>query len=122
MNDFFKYSKAFIPAILWAGFIFFLSSQEVLPGLTLSIPDFILKKTAHIIVFAVLYLLLIKGFYKIGKYPLQSWKTVFIICLSYAILDELHQTAVSGRSGTVRDVGFDFIGIGLAFLYKFDYI
>ncbi len=117
-----KYFKAFFPAVLWASIIFFLSSQEVLPGLTLSIPDFILKKTAHIFVFAVLYFLILKGFYKLGKSPIQSWKKAFLICISYAILDELHQTTVSGRSGTVRDVGFDFIGIGLAFLHKFDYI
>lgn len=34
--------------------------------------------------------------------------------LLYAFADEYHQSFVSGRTATVRDVGFDFAGIVLA--------
>lgn len=114
--------KAFVPALAWAGVIFFLSSQEMLPGLTLSAPDFILKKTGHVLVYAVLYLLVLDGFNKIGKPPHQSWHIAAIICLLYAISDEIHQSTVPGRTATARDVGFDMLGISLAFLFKFNYI
>ncbi len=117
-----KSIKAFAPATLWAIIIYLLSSQEVLPGFSLSLSDFILKKSAHIFVFAVLYLLLLKGFSSLGQAPIRAWKKTLIICLCYAILDELHQTFVPGRSGTIRDVGFDFLGASLAFLKKFKYI
>lgn len=121
-KKFVKLFKAFSPAALWAVVIYLFSAQEVLPGLSLSISDFLLKKTAHMFVFAVLYLLMLRGFALLGESPLRAWKKTALICLSYAILDELHQTIVPGRSGTVRDVGYDFLGISLAFLQKFKYI
>ncbi len=114
--------KAFAPATLWAIVIYIFSAQEVLPGLSLSISDFLLKKTAHIFVFAVLYLLMLKGFSSLGEAPIKAWKKTMFICLMYAIIDELHQTIVPGRTGTVRDVGYDFLGISLAFMQKFRYI
>jgi VanZ family protein len=114
--------KAFTPAILWAVVIYLFSAQEVLPGLSLSISDFLLKKTAHIFVFAVLYLLMLKGFSSLGETPIIAWKKTMLICLMYAIIDELHQTIVPGRTGTIRDVGYDFLGISIAFMQKFNYI
>jgi VanZ family protein len=112
---------AFLPPLGWAGMIFYLSSQEVLPGFTLSIPDFILKKTAHVIVYAVLYLLALRGFVQIGWSAQKNWLTVILICLCYAMADEFHQAMVPGRSGALRDVWFDFVGISLAFVRKFGY-
>lgn len=117
-----KVVKAFSPAFLWAALIFTLSSQEMLPGLTLSVPDFILKKMGHIFVYAVLYILMMRGFEEIGYSISKSWKTAMVICLLYAITDELHQSTVPGRTGTAKDVGFDFLGISLAFLKRFKYI
>ena len=39
-----------------------------------------------------------------------------LICLAYAVSDELHQTFVDGRSGEVRDVCFDLCGALIAYL------
>jgi VanZ family protein len=116
------YLNAFAPVIIWAAVIFFLSAQEMLPGFTLSIPDFLLKKTGHIIVYALLYFLTLRGFKKVGRSIHHSWHISIVICLLYAVLDEFHQSTVPGRTATVRDVGFDLLGVGLAFLYKFKYI
>ncbi len=114
--------KAFTPAVLWALLIFIFSEQEMLPSLSLSAPDFVFKKSAHMFVYAVLYLLLLKGFQRIG-YSLQKiWLRVLIICFLYAVSDELHQAAVAGRTGTVRDVGYDMLGASLIFLKQFSYI
>jgi VanZ family protein len=38
------------------------------------------------------------------------------------VLDELHQSTVTGRTATLIDVGFDFAGASLVALRKFNYI
>ncbi len=116
------YIKAFLPTILWAGLIFFLSAQQVLPSLSISILDLIFKKTAHIFVYAVLYYLLIRGYQQIGYNFKKIWLQALILCLLYAISDELHQATVSGRTSSAIDVGFDLFGASLVVLYKFDYL
>lgn len=121
-NQFLKFIKAFAPACVWALVIFFLSDQEVLPGLSISVGDFILKKTAHILVFAILYLLLMKGFNQIRSSYQHSWWQALIICLIYACADEIHQTFVPGRNASSIDVGFDLTGVMLAFLHHHDYL
>jgi VanZ family protein len=37
-----------------------------------------------------------------------------LLAFAYACSDEYHQTFVDGRTGTVRDVGIDTIGIAIA--------
>ena len=113
---------AFLPSLLWAGFIFILSAQKMLPGFTLSAADFVLKKTGHMFVYAVLYWLIVKGFKKLGYKFEQIWWQALIICVIYAITDELHQSTVPGRTATLRDIGYDLLGTSLVFLSKFGYI
>lgn len=121
-------TSAIFPPLLWAGLIFFLSSQSVLPGLTVSLGDFLLKKTAHIFVYAVLYLLLFRATFLLTdrvnqprRQLLLAWLPL-ILCLIYAISDEVHQTFTPGRNGSVIDVGFDMIGASLAMLKTYRYI
>lgn len=40
-----------------------------------------------------------------------------IITLLYAVIDEIHQTFVPTREGTVRDVLIDSIGIAIMYSY-----
>ena len=44
---------------------------------------------------------------------------VLLLAVFYAVSDELHQTFVFGRSGNLRDVAIDFVGIlaAIVFLY-----
>lgn len=101
-----------LPAILWAGFIFYLSS---LPGLKSNLPwpyDFILRKIAHILEFAVLFLLLIRAFDKghtISTKKALLW--AFILTIFYAISDELHQSFVADRIASPADVAIDSLGV-----------
>lgn len=113
-----------MPSLAWAGVIFLFSSQSVLPGLEQSFFDFFIKKIAHIIVYLVLYLLLAQGIEQTVK---KSYARAFIygpvlLCFLYAISDEIHQTFVPGRYGTLRDVGYDMLGVSIAFLKKHHYI
>lgn len=87
-----------------------------------------LKKTAHIFVYAVLYLLLFRATFLLTdrvnqprRQLLLAWLPL-ILCLIYAISDEVHQTFTPGRNGSVIDVGFDMIGASLAMLKTYRYI
>lgn len=42
-----------------------------------------------------------------------------LILLVYALLDEIHQSFVSGRSSSFSDIGLDAIGLSLALLVYF---
>ncbi len=110
--------SAFLPPILWAGVIFVLSSQQVLPGLEEIGLDFILKKIAHMFVYFLFYILLFRAFNLTTHFKKQSmhWSIPLLICLIYAISDEIHQSLVPGRYPTVRDIGYDMLGASVALL------
>lgn len=121
--SFFRYLTAFLPAVLWAIVIFFLSSQQVLPSLSLSTWDFVFKKTAHIFSYGLLYWLLFRAFRQTTNFTdLKLWTVPLLITLLYACFDEIHQTYTPGRHGTTRDIGFDALGCGLVIMRKLGYI
>jgi VanZ family protein len=122
-KNYFSVFISFIPAITWAGFIYYLSDQQVLPGLSLNIWDFIFKKSAHIFVYAVLYFLLLLPFqhYSIGKTK-HKWLIPLVIAIAYAFFDEFHQSLTPGRTPSFRDVWFDTVGCSLVLLKKLGYI
>jgi VanZ family protein len=119
-------TSAVAPPIVWATVIFFLSSQPTLPGLDLVISDFLLKKTAHIIAYAVLYLLVWRSIYLLtlrrSTISKTVWVGAFAICMLYALTDEWHQSLTPTRTASLRDVGFDAAGMLTAFLWKYKYI
>lgn len=124
-----KLLNAYLPPILWAGFIFFLSSQTVLPGLEVNTWDFVFKKSAHMFVYAVLYLLIHRALLLTTfSSKLSSTQSIrlltipLILTLLYAISDEIHQTFIPGRYGTIRDILFDLLGGSVAILYRYRYI
>ena len=122
--------------VLWMGFIFSMSCENAekssnTSGQTIrvvlsTVPEFekqpeevkvniieelqfIVRKSAHFIGYMILGILasgLILQYENINKkYPLA-----FLICVIYAISDEIHQLFVPGRSGQVRDVLIDSAG------------
>lgn len=119
-------SQALLPPLLWAVVIFFLSSQPTLPGLDLALSDFLLKKTAHIIAYAILYWLVWRSIFLLTfrKAPTRKlvWLGAFVICLVYALSDEWHQSMTPNRTASFRDIGFDAAGMLTAFLWKYRYI
>ncbi len=115
-----KYLIAYLAPTLWAIFIFFLSAQEVLPGFTVSAYDFIFKKAAHMFVYAMLYFLLYRAYQKTNPHDHSSkiYLIPVLITLIYALTDELHQSTVPGRYSTLRDAGYDMLGVATVLLYQ----
>lgn len=126
-----------ILVIMWAGLIFYFSSQgkttsnEVSKEITEKIVDLTpiinnlppekkqplvgkantnVRKSAHFslfLVFGILVLLLVKCYNSKG---LSSFIVALLICLLYAISDEIHQIFVIGRGNQWQDVLLDFSG------------
>jgi VanZ family protein len=118
------YIKSFLPSAIWAGLIFFLSDQGNLPSMNISTFDFIFKKSAHIFVYSVLYFLIFYGVQQVisKKYAPKAWYLPLIICICYAISDEVHQSIVPGRNATLRDISYDTLGASIVMLKKLNYI
>ncbi|MEX0895449.1 MAG: VanZ family protein [Patescibacteria group bacterium] len=121
------YLKAYLPVAAWALTIFILSSQGSLPGFSVSAADFVFKKSAHMFVYAVLYYLFWRAVQKTHPTPTTSqtfihWALPLGLTLLYAASDELHQTFVPYRYGTIRDVGYDMLGACIVFLRQYRYI
>jgi VanZ family protein len=117
------YLVNFLPVVLWAGFIYYLSAQQVLPSFALNTWDFLFKKTAHMFVYGVLFLLLFRAFKQtVGLVGYKAWVIPLALTIAYAIFDEAHQTLTPGRTGTLRDIGFDALGVSLVLMRKFGYI
>jgi len=121
-NNFMKFIKThaktiyrWLPAVLWMIIIFLLSHQSNLKSNLDKEWDLILRKIAHLIEYAILYLLLIRSFNpKQKKIKLKA----FVIAFLYACLDEYHQSFILGRSGCLKDVLIDLLGITSAVLFK----
>ncbi|HEV2775349.1 MAG TPA: VanZ family protein [Solirubrobacteraceae bacterium] len=72
--------------------------------------DLVLRKLAHVTIYALLWLTLARA---------TEWHrpvVAAVIAVVYAASDELHQSFVEGRDGALTDVGIDCLGVGLAAL------
>ena len=97
-------ARLWLPVIGWAALIFALSSIPDL-GTGTGDWDLVLRKIAHAAEFAVLGALLARALR-------TAWPAVALGVL-YAISDEVHQTFVSGREGSLLDVAIDAVGVAL---------
>ena len=102
------------PAVSWMALIFVLPAQ---PGLRVAddaMADYILRKAAHVVVFAVLAVLLVPAL-SARRRPVDVSAAfrAFAVAVLYAVSDELHQAAVADRDPSVFDVGFDAFGAAL---------
>ena len=72
------------------------------------------RKVAHILEYMVLILLamnfIFQMFQERGK-MLLYYLVGILFCICFACLDEFHQSHVAGRSGQMRDIWIDSIGI-----------
>jgi VanZ family protein len=114
-----KYLNLWSPALVWMLVIFSFSARSVPTSSEVYWQDFLVKKTAHLIEYAILSLLLYRGFKATKiKYP-YVW--AFVLTVLYAFSDEYHQSFIFGRQSRLRDVVFDTIGSlsGLYLIWKF---
>ena len=93
------------------------------PELEMDLFSHLIRKTAHFTIYLILGILVYNGFYQFkhvvsNKRMLISW----LICIGYAISDEVHQYFVPGRSMELSDVVLDsvgaFVGLMLVVLVK----
>jgi VanZ family protein len=112
INYFIKY---WLPVILYASFIYYLSSllnplQQITPEKALIYFDFH-RFIYHILEYAILSLLLYRALKVTSKAPQTS---AILITVLYAITDEIHQYFVPGRNANVFDLAIDALGAILA--------
>jgi len=104
------------------GIIFYLSSLSTLPSPDIIWWDFLLKKSAHMFEYGVLFFLLQRALSYDQKLNQRMFVWPFLIGLTYAMSDELHQSLTPGRFPKITDVGFDSLGMYLTYLKAKQYI
>lgn len=117
-----KAVRFWLPPLIWMALIFWASSFHTLRASPVNWQDFVIRKLAHFFEYAILFVLLFRAFKNTSKLPLAKiYLLSFIISFLYAATDEFHQTLVNGRSGMIRDVFIDTIGVlaGLTLVKKF---
>jgi len=101
-----------LPVFIWLEFIFLLSSipSSLLPPMPSDLWNFWAHRTAHLVEYSVLGMLLIRA-YSYRKARINVSTILFLsifICLS-GLFDEWHQSFVPGRNCQFIDAVFDTI-------------
>jgi VanZ family protein len=105
-----KIIKLWLPVFLWMGVIFAFSCLPTIPTSFVIWWDVLIKKTAHVTEFAILFVLLYRAFFHSFKNKnIINWTV--LLCFLYAFSDEFHQRFTPGRTSTLRDVFIDLAGI-----------
>ncbi|MDW7760951.1 MAG: VanZ family protein [Acidobacteriota bacterium] len=114
MKKFLKSVFPFLPAALYYGLIFYVSSRNV--EFPLSLPGRHADKALHILEFAVLGWLLAFGFSRIKSLsPRNRAAAVLLTGAVLGILDEVHQSFVPGRHPDLWDIAADIVGIAFGY-------
>jgi VanZ family protein len=101
-----------LPVIVWASVVFSFSASSfpASPVTAIHWNDFILKKLAHIIEYAILAILMYRALKESGMEKKNAGYSAIILCFLYGLSDEFHQSFTPGREPTLRDVIIDTIG------------
>jgi len=118
-----------LPVVVWAGVISFLSSDPfsgehtgglllpllnaILPGAspeTLNVVHAVTRKLAHVTEYAVLAVLVCRAVERPAQSRWQLAARSLLLCVALAVLDELHQSFVPSRVGSPLDVALDTAG------------
>ena len=75
----------------------------------------VLRKVAHATEYAILAVLSFRVFRRYRERP-KALIYSLCLCIIYAMLDEFHQSFIPGRGPSLRDVGIDSLGAGIAVL------
>jgi len=116
-----KFFVYWLPPLVWMGLIYFLSSFHKLQASPVGWQDFVVRKSAHFLEYAVLFILVNRGFVFTFNLPLKKRLLLaLLITAFYTVTDEFHQTKVNGRTGRPFDIGVDSLGAigGLLFVVK----
>jgi len=106
-NKIFPLVINWLPVFVWAAIIFSFSSLRSPKASDFFLFDFIVKKTSHVLEYAILYVLIFRA---TSKNLVLSY---FLVIL-YAATDEFHQSFIVGRTATPLDLGFDGSGANIS--------
>lgn len=109
-----KMFRFWVPPLLWAAVIFLFSSFPVVETSEIYWKDFIAKKTAHIIEYGILTILIYRALKEGGMKKKNAGLLAISIAFLYGITDEYHQSFTPGREPRARDVAFDTTGAIIA--------
>ena len=147
MNNTVQVIKSWMPAVLWIGCIFLLSTgffsadhtyRILAPILRFFMPQisaaeiitihFLIRKAAHLTEYCIASLLLFHSFHGTMRSDKLWWWVFYslIIIVFIAAADEYHQSFVASRTSSIIDVVIDLsggiIGQGVSLMfYKFRY-
>jgi VanZ family protein len=108
---------AWLPAVAWAGLIFFLSAQPDETLEKLGLQGQLLSIGGHLVVYFVLMVLLVVALRLSSNLPSrQVYILSFLIVALYGLSDEYHQSFVPGRTATIADWFVDLIGAAIAWI------
>ena len=126
--------KNYIPPVLWIGVISMLSMDMFGSSLTSGIIshflhifglsmhrvdniDFVVRKTAHLVVYGILAILWFRAFRKSGFGFSTALALSLIISCTCGGIDEFHQSFEPNRTGKVSDVFIDASGAAVASIF-----
>ena len=108
---------AWVPALVWMGIIFYLSSLPTVLPLPSPLLDLVVKKSSHMIGYGVLAWFYYLGLTIAGRVPPEeAMPWTWGMALFYAATDEFHQGFVPGRHSSPLDVIIDGTGAILGLL------
>jgi len=99
-----------LPVFLWAMVIFLFSAMPTNPVSQIHWQDFIVKKSAHVIEYAIFVTFLYRALYACGIDKKKAGFYSILLAVFYGITDEFHQSFTPGRTPKARDVIFDTLG------------
>jgi VanZ family protein len=106
-----RFLLSWIPALLWAGFIFYLSSQTWVDApARFPIND----KVAHVVLYGVFGLAVAWGGRRLEGARVHVG--LILLAVLFAVSDEWHQSFVPMRDSSAGDLVADAVGIVLGYL------
>ena len=120
MKKVIHFIRYWLPPLILMTIIFLLSSRQSIGVSQEESVNFIIFKSLHVLEYALLTFLLFRAIYKTESWKLsltQALTLAAILAFSYGVTDEIHQTFVPTRTGSVRDIFIDLIGICGMVLY-----
>ena len=134
-------ARLWLPVLIWMAVIFYGSNQQGLPTASSGMLDLLIKKTGHVIEYALMGLLAARAWHgsltptsdgqtadphREHTFDNPGWMKPAILAVAlgclYAISDEVHQLFVPTRNGQIRDVILDAaavtLGVSLLWLWR----